>query len=93
MVHQVVADLACVPHHGDAVFGELVAIPDTGEHQQLRAVDGAGAQHHLATRPDHPPLAAVLEFDPDGRVPSKSTRVAVASVSTVRFVRRKTGLR
>jgi hypothetical protein len=41
------------PREVDAVFGELLAIPDAGEHQQLRAVDGAAAQHHLATRPHH----------------------------------------
>src|ERR1700738_811194 len=54
-----------MPDHVDAVSGELLAIPYPGEHQQLRAVDGAAAQHHLATRPDHPPPTGMLEWDPD----------------------------
>src|SRR5215208_3472867 len=29
--------------HVDAVCGELLAIPDAGEHKQLRSVDGAAA--------------------------------------------------
>ncbi len=50
----------------DAVLGELVAVTDARQHQQLRRVDRAGAQQHLASRPDHLAPAAGVDFDADG---------------------------
>ena len=63
MVDQVLAHLGHVAHDVDAVLGEVLAIADAGQHQQLRAVDGAAAQHHLATGAHHAALAALAEFD------------------------------
>jgi hypothetical protein len=65
----VLPDLRRVVDHVDAVFGELLAISDAGQQQQLRAVDCTTAQHHLAACPDHPPLTTVLEFNTDGACP------------------------
>ena len=55
--------------HVDPVFAELVAIPDAREHQQLRTVDRAAAQHHFTPRPHHLPASAFVELDTDGTAP------------------------
>ena len=82
-----------VGHHVDAVRGELLAIADTRQHQKLRAVDGTAGQYHLTTSPHHATLAELVELDAD-RAPSVHiTRVAVASVSSVRLGLRSAGLR
>ena len=62
VVEQVLRRLRARRDDVDAVLGEMVAIADAGQHQQLRAVDGAAAQHHLAPRVDDPSLAELLEF-------------------------------
>ena len=51
------------------MLAELIAISDAGEHQQLRTVDRAAAQHHFATRPHHLPASTLVELDADGTVP------------------------
>ena len=66
MVEQVVADAGRVDTGVDAMLAEMVAIPNTGEHQQLRTVDRAAAQHHFATRPRHLSATILFELDADG---------------------------
>ena len=66
VVEQVAADVRRVGHHVDTVLGELVAIADARQHQQLRAVDRAPAQHHLAAGLDDAAGAKLLEFHTGG---------------------------
>ena len=48
MILQVLAHLGYVLHHVDTVLAEFPPITDAGQHEQLRAVDRAAAQYHLA---------------------------------------------
>ncbi|MNO89958.1 hypothetical protein D3C76_814570 [compost metagenome] len=50
VVLQVLADAGQFVAHGDAVGADLGLRADPGQHQQLRAAEGAGAQQHLAAR-------------------------------------------
>ena len=52
MVKQVATDLGRLVHHRDAELAEFRGVPDTGQHQQLRGVDGPRAQHHLPSGAD-----------------------------------------
>ena len=47
------------------MIGEVVSISDTGEHQQLRAVDGTPAEHHLAAGVGDAWLTVALVFHAD----------------------------
>ena len=51
VVVQVRADAGQVVHHGDAVLLQLRARADARQHQQLRRLQRAGAQQHLARAP------------------------------------------
>src|SRR5215218_4003729 len=51
------------------MLAQLVAITDSGQHQQLRAVDRAAAQHHFTPCPHHASGPALVELDTDGMVP------------------------
>ncbi|CFE35875.1 Uncharacterised protein [Mycobacterium tuberculosis] len=68
MIEQVAPDLGRVVNGVDVVFGEVVAVADAGEHQQLRAVDGTSAEHHLAAGVDDAGLTVALVFHADGPV-------------------------
>ena len=86
MVQQVLAHLGDVPDRVDAVLGELFPIADAGQHQQLRGVDGAAAQHHLAAGVATCRRPSRSYSTPTARPSSITTRVAVASVSTAGWV-------
>ena len=66
MVEQVGAHVGGVLHDVDAVLGELIAITDTRQHQQLWAVDRPAAKHHLASRLDNASSAELVKFHTDG---------------------------
>ena len=66
MVEQVGADLGHLLHHVDAVLGKMVAIADAGQHQQLRAIDSASAENHLAAGRNDTAGAKLLEFHTGG---------------------------
>ncbi len=79
MIVQVPADAREVVHHRDAQRGELVRGADSGEQQQARGVDGAGAEHHLTAGADavlgvvaaipHSDTPTVVDLEPfDARV-------------------------
>ncbi len=48
MILQVAADLGQVGDHRDAVFAQVIGWPESGQHQQLRRVDRAAGDDHLA---------------------------------------------
>ena len=68
MVLQVLADAGERHLHGDLMRGKLRGSPMPGEHQQLRRVDRAAAQDHLALGCNNAPLAVVDIFDADRAV-------------------------
>ena len=49
MVMQVGADPGETVPHGDAMALEFCRIPDAGEHEEFRRVDGPGGQDDLAS--------------------------------------------
>ena len=52
MVLQVLPDAGQMMHAGDAVLAEGCAVADAGQHQQLRGLERAGGDDHLAPRAD-----------------------------------------
>jgi hypothetical protein len=74
VVLQVLADAGQVVHDVDAERLEVVRVADAGELQQLRRVDRAAAQDHLAGGDGVPPRRRCAVVDADARVPSKRTR-------------------
>ena len=60
VVLQIATHLLLRLQHRDAVLLQQAARPDAGELQQLRALDGAGAQHHGTPRPGRMRHAAAL---------------------------------
>ena len=72
----------------DADLAQVVAGPDAREHQQLRGVDRAAGEHHLAGRPARCARRPPARYStPVARPPSTSTRVVSAPVRTVRLGR------
>ena len=49
--------------------GELPAIPDSGKHQQVRAVHRPAGKHHLTAGAYHRAPAALNELDTDRALP------------------------
>ena len=92
VVLQVLADARQVVDDVDAERLELAGVADPGELEQLRRVDRAAAEDHLAgLDPLRPVLPATST--PTARVPSNSTRLTNARQRTSRFGRRMTGWR
>ena len=94
MILQVLADRQ-VDDGLDTVLAQMRGRTDAGEHQQLRRVEGAAGDDHLARRPStrRPCRRSLRPYStPVARVPCISTRVACAPVSTVRFSRLRAGL-
>src|SRR5690606_21988710 len=58
VVLQVGADPGGVVQHLDPVMSQVVGRADAREHQQLRRIDGAPAQQHLAPGPGVDPAPA-----------------------------------
>ena len=52
MILQVLPDAGQVMHGGDAMPAECGAVADAREHQQLRGLERAGGNDHLAPRAD-----------------------------------------
>src|SRR6202012_6258776 len=52
-------------HGVDAVIGQMISVADTGKHQQLWAVDGTAAEHHLAVCVCGAYLTVAFEFHTD----------------------------
>ena len=69
MVGQVGAYPRAVRDHPDVVIAQVVGRADAGQHQQLRAVDGAAAQDDLGIRPGDV-LSAALQIAHPDRVPA-----------------------
>ena len=69
MVLEVRADARQVDPALDADLGEVVARADAREHQQLRAVDRAAAEQHLAGGADGVLGAALAEGEPGRPLP------------------------
>ena len=72
MVLEVLADAGQVVDHVDAEAGEVLLVADAGELEQLRGVDGAAAEDHLAgghaARPAGPEVVdadGTLALEPD----------------------------
>ena len=93
VVLQVAADGRQVVDDVDAERSQVLGVADARQLQQLRRVEGAAAQDHLAgarrvcVRPRR-------EYStPVARVPSNSTRCTSARVSTVRLSRSIAGCR
>ena len=61
MVVEIRPDLGRVQDRGDAVFGQMIAVADTGQHQDLRRADGTRRQHHLLPGADMVQAVAVAE--------------------------------
>src|SRR5262249_6363071 len=68
MVLEILADAGQVVQGRDAMGGELLARPDAGQLQELRIVDRAGREDHLAPRHHSSRLTALAIFDADGLV-------------------------
>jgi hypothetical protein len=90
MIEQIAADACRLSDHIDAVLVELVAVTDSREHQQLRTVDRASAQHHLTSCPDHLPASAFVVLDADGAAPFEDhlRRSGLGQQSQVRALER-----
>ena len=65
MVLQVLSDARQMMHAGDAVLAKRCAVADAGQHQQLRRLERAGGNDHLAPRADLLQLLALAIFDAD----------------------------
>ena len=59
------ADARQVMDYVDPERAELVGVADSRELQQLRRVDRAAAQNHLACIEDDPRLTVLDDLDPD----------------------------
>src|SRR5215831_1519726 len=66
VILQVEPDAGEFAHGGDPVRGELVEGADAGEQQQLRRVDGAAREDHLARAPGNLLVCSVAVGDTDG---------------------------
>ena len=66
MVLERIAHARGVQHHGDAVLFQQVARPHAGQLQQLRRVERAAREDHLARRPYGMRLSALPVLDADG---------------------------
>ena len=66
MILQVLSDARQMVHRGDAVLLQGRRVADAGQHQELRRLERAGAQDHLAPRADLLRLVALPVFDADG---------------------------
>ncbi len=62
MIHEVVADWQILDD-GNALLLKVFSWSDTGEHQELRRVDGAGRHDDLLTSDDLELAAIAHEFD------------------------------
>jgi hypothetical protein len=67
VVLQVLPDLGHVGDDGDPVPAQLVGRAGTGQHEQLRRAEGAGAQDDLPPRADPGDARPVGNLDPDRR--------------------------
>src|SRR6185437_11191303 len=65
MVLQVLADSRQMMRGGDAVFSQRRRVADARQHQELRRLERAGGQDHLAPRADDFLLLALDKFDAD----------------------------
>ena len=93
MILQILADAAQRDLHGDPVRVEFLRVADPGQHQQLRRIDDAAAEDRLALAPAPPSCRPATYSTPATRLPSNTTRVASALVSTVRLRRDNAGCR
>src|SRR5206468_1415640 len=85
MVLQVAADLAGLRHRRDPVATELLGVADTGQHQQLWRLRGAGADDDLAIAGDraragplphlHADRGPILDDDPSDERPGQDLQV------------------
>ena len=65
MILQVLSDAGQMMRGGDAVLGQRGRVADAGQHQQLRGLERAGGQDHLAAGADLLRLLALPVFDAD----------------------------
>ena len=63
MIAQVLADAWQIGNYGDTEFLQELAIADTGELEELWALDGSGADHDLLRGTRESRFAVVLVFD------------------------------
>ncbi len=88
MVLQVLSDARQVMHAGNAVLRQSALSPTPDSMQQLRRLERAGGQDHLAPRADRLCLLALHIFDADRALAlEQDVRGACANVSTRRLVR------
>ena len=65
VVAEVLADRGLVEQHLDFAHRQVLGRADAGEHQQLRRVEGAAAEDHLALGAQLLRLAELARLDPD----------------------------
>src|SRR4029077_8109998 len=69
MILQIFADSGAIDDDRDAVVAERGGGADSRHHEQMRRLDGPGAQNHPAPRPNDAVLRADAAFDPGGAAP------------------------
>jgi len=93
VILEVLADAGALGDDRDVVLPHQRACADPGELEMLRRVDGAPGEHDLAPARTVVVSPARRYSTPTAVRPSKTTRVAMASVTTWRFGRLSAGRR